>query len=92
MINSNQRVVVDLFSPLVREKNLEGLKYLSKFAEREPDFLDSIGDGFNHGEFETRIRDCLEVISDSEADKLIQLIADCWGIHPNPSVFADTEE
>jgi hypothetical protein len=82
---SNERIVSHLFSPIVRERNVPGLKWLQEFLVENSSFLDRVSSEHTIQEFENRLRECIHNQQGGEADGLIRSIAQLLNITPQTS-------
>lgn len=80
VLASNGRSVVGLFSPIVRERSLAGLKWLVEFFKNHEDFLSKVSANDNVGEFRTRLQDCVNNPTDDDAQPIIAELAGALGI------------
>lgn len=79
---SNERIVSHLLSPLVRERNEAGLKWLQEFLSNNSQFFDGIRTEYTIRDLEIRIRECVNNPKGDESDGLLLNIAERLGITP----------
>ena len=81
---AQEELLSRLFSPLVRERNTRGLRWIVSIVEARPDFLKQVPTGHTVEEFQARLRDCITNPTSDEAQPLIAAIATACGIEPTP--------
>lgn len=74
-LTTQEEVVSQLLSPLVRERNVRGLHWAIDLFKAHPDFLQKVSTDHTVEEFEARLRNCVSDAIDDEAQPLIAEIA-----------------
>ncbi|MBA2116719.1 P-loop NTPase fold protein [Bremerella alba] len=77
---AHNQIVLRLFSPILRERNVVGLNWLDEILDAHPDLLDKVSDKTAVKAFENRLRDCMTEPVEDEAQPIIKRIATTLGI------------
>ncbi|MGH8543766.1 MAG: P-loop NTPase fold protein [Gammaproteobacteria bacterium] len=72
---SNARSVSHVFSPIVRQRDAAGMRWLAQTLRDNDDFLETYSNTNSLQDFKGRVQECLEQESDEESSELIQEIA-----------------
>lgn len=92
LIISNVNSIEGLFSPILRKRNLLGIKWLNTFFEENGKFLENLDANHNGEGFATRLRDCVNAPEQDEAQQLIEQLANRLGIKPAQPEVKDESE
>lgn len=79
-LKENNGSILNLFSPIVKDSNIPGLRHLVKFAKANGGFLQGLDGALDSEEFVNRIQNRLAASTTSEADELVSQLAQIWGI------------
>lgn len=77
---SHNQIVHHLFSPILRERNVLGLKWLDRILDNYSDLLDKVSDETTVEALANRLRDCMNEPIEDEAQPVIDQIAAKLGI------------
>ena len=78
----NGQVVSHLFSAIIRERNVPGLRWLVGFIKENDGFLEKVQAEHTVQEFENRLRDCVTEPAEDEAQQFIDELADRLNVEP----------
>lgn len=79
---ANGQVVSHLFSAIIRDRNVPGLRWLVSFIKDIASFLENVSTEHTVQEFENRLRDCVTEPAEDEAQQFIGELADQLNVEP----------
>ncbi|NOY72247.1 MAG: hypothetical protein GXP14_07695 [Gammaproteobacteria bacterium] len=94
ILNEDSKVVAKLFSPLIQERNIGGIRWMDGVISNHQDLLDKCDDTIAVGDFYERLQSELinQVDEEDEAHTLICNIASILGLQPVQETSEVVEE
>lgn len=80
ILAAHSQIVSHLFSPMLRERNVAGLRWLDTILDDHMELFDKISDETTVEALASRVRDCLTTPLDDDAQSVIEEIAKKVGV------------
>lgn len=85
ILAANGHSILRLFSPILRQRNIEGLRWVNALVQAHPNILARMPSSDNPGEFRTRLKDCIAAPEGDEAQAFINSLAQTLEIEVRPN-------